>query len=356
MNGVGALGLGLLALLATACASTPAADRVAAPRPPARAAAPAAVPPPAPVRPVEVLPEAFESDDFVVTWAQPGDTAASLARRYLGDARLAWMIEDYAGTAELVPSQEVVIPKRPWNLAGVEPEGYQLVPVLVYHNLAERPRGRMVMAASSFEQQMRYLKAHGYRVISLTEVVEWMQLGRQLPRRAVVLTFDDGYRAFRQHAYPVLRELGFAATLFVYTDYVGAGRNAMSWDDLRQLVAEGFDVQAHSKSHGDLKRAPGEAEAQHLRRLHQELVEPLETFQRQLGRGSRILAYPYGSWDEEVVARAREAGYIAGFSVRRQGNASFVRPLAAHRSQIYGDMSLEDFARNLNVFQQEPLR
>jgi peptidoglycan/xylan/chitin deacetylase (PgdA/CDA1 family) len=266
------------------------------------------------------------------------------------------MIEDYAGVHDLKPGQEVIIPKRAWNTSGVEAGGYQLVPVLVYHNLADRARGRMVMAGSSFEQQMRYLKANGYRVISLSDLVEWMQLGRQLPRRAVVLTFDDGYRAFKQWAYPVLRELGFTATLFVYTDYVGAGRNAMTWEDLRQLIAEGFDVQAHSKTHGDLKRAPGEAEPQHRRRLAQELAEPQEIFQRNLGRRSHVLAYPYGSWDEDVLTRAREAGYVAGFSVRRQGNASFVRPLAAHRSQIYSDMSIEDFARNLNVFQEESLR
>jgi peptidoglycan/xylan/chitin deacetylase (PgdA/CDA1 family) len=257
---------------------------------------------------------------------------------------------------DLAQGQQVIIPKRPWNPSGVEPGGYQLVPVLVYHNLAERSRGRMVLAASSFEQQMRHLKASGYRVVSMSELVEWMQLGRQLPRRAVVLTFDDGYRAFKQHAYPVLRELGFTATLFVYTDYVGAGRNAMTWEDLRQLVAEGFDVQAHSKTHGDLKRAPGEADAQHVRRLQQELAEPREIFQRQLGRKSHVLAYPYGSWDEDVLARARETGYVAAFSVRRQGNASFVRPLAAHRSQIYSEMSLEDFVKNLNVFQEESLR
>ena len=75
-----------------------------------------------------------------------------------------------------------------------------------------------------------------------------------MPKKTVVLTFDDGYRSFRDFAYPVLKELRFTATLFVYTDYVGAGRNALSWDDLKALAAEGFDVQAHSKSHGDLRR------------------------------------------------------------------------------------------------------
>jgi peptidoglycan/xylan/chitin deacetylase (PgdA/CDA1 family) len=343
-----------LPLLAAACATAP----------PPPAPAPAHAPPagPAPARApglphaAEALPEAFESDDFVVTWAKAGDTGESLARRYLGDPRKAWMIEDYMGAREFAPGQEVIIPRRPWNLSGVGPDGYQIVPVLVYHNLADKPRGRMVLAAPTFEQQMRHLKANGYRVIAMAELAEWMRLGRQLPRRAVVLTFDDGYRSFRQYAYPVLKELGFTATLFVYTDYVGAGRNALSWEDLRQLAAEGFDVQAHSKTHGDLRQNPGEAAPQYARRLARELEAPQELFQRHLGRRSRILAYPYGSWDEEVLSRAGEAGYIVAFSVRRQGNASFARPLAAHRSQIYSEMTLEDFVKNLNVFQEEALR
>src|SRR4030095_13915199 len=104
------------------------------------------------------------------------------------------------------------------------------------------------MAASTFREQMLFLKAKGYRVISLREFVEFTRLGRQLPQRSVVLTFDDGYKSFRQYAYPVLKELGFPATLFVYTDYVGAGRNALSWPGVRGLAAAGFGLQAPFKT------------------------------------------------------------------------------------------------------------
>src|SRR5205814_1039322 len=114
---------------------------------------------------------------------------------------------------------------------------------------------RLVLGVDAFAEQMQYLKREGYRVVSLADFVDWVDGKRQLPKRSVVLTFDDGYHAFRDHAYPVLKPLGFSATLFVYTDYVGASRNAMSWEELKGLVAEGFDVQAHSKTHGDLRRA-----------------------------------------------------------------------------------------------------
>jgi len=272
------------------------------------------------------------------------------------DLAQAWLIEDYNGASSFAAGQDVVIPKGPWNRPGVEVRGYQLVPILVYHNLAPEGKGRMVLAARAFEEQMRYLKSEGFRVVSLRDFVEFQRLGRQLPRKSVVLTFDDGYRAFKQWAHPILKELGFPATLFVYTDYVGAGRNALSWAELKDLEAQGFDIEAHSKSHGDLRRIAGEPDAQFARRMEAELEAPLALFQKNMGKLPRILAYPYGATDEDVTKKVREYGYVAAFTVRREGNAAFVHPLRAHRSQIYSEMTLQDFAKNLNVFQEEDLR
>jgi peptidoglycan/xylan/chitin deacetylase (PgdA/CDA1 family) len=340
----------VVALVAVGCASAPPTPAPVAATAPPRAATPAPAPAPPP------LPEVFESEDFIVAFAKAGDTAESLATRYLGDARKAWMIEDYTGARAFEAGQEVVMPRRPWNLSGVDAGGYQIVPILCYHNLGLESKGRLLLAASKFEEQMRYLKANGYRVVSLGEFVEFTRLGRQLPQKAVVLTFDDGYRSFRQYAYPLLKELGFPATLFVYTDYVGAGRSALSWQDLRELAGEGFEVQAHSKSHGDLRRAPGEADAQYVRRMQTELGAPQDLFRRNLGRPSPVIAYPYGGWDESLLGKLAEHGYVAGFSVRRQGNASFIRPLVGNRSQIYSEMTLDDFVKNLNVYQQESLK
>jgi len=333
--------LSITALWLAACATA------TGPSGPAPMAAPAKAPP---------RPAAYQSEDFIVTFAQAGDTPETLAERFLGGADKGWMIEDYTGLRAFAPGQEVVIPRRPWNPAGVTPGGYQIVPILTYHNLAEQAKGRLVLAAASFREQMRYLKTNGYRVVSLADFVDYTRLNRQLPQRAVVLTFDDGYRAFKDHAYPVLKELGFTATLFIYTDWVGAGRGSLSWVDLRELAAAGVDIQAHSKTHADLRRAQGETEAQYARRMQAELEQPQDLFNRNLGRRSQVLAYPYGRWEEGLLPKVKEYGYIAAFSVRRQGNASFVRPLAGHRSQIYSEMTLDDFVRNLNVFQEENLR
>jgi peptidoglycan/xylan/chitin deacetylase (PgdA/CDA1 family) len=316
--------LGLTVVMAlgafTGCATAPASSPAASPAP-------------------DALPERFESDDFIVAFAREGDTALTLAARYLGDERRAWVIEDYDGRSSFSREQQVVIPRRDWNVSGVEPTGYQIVPILVYHSFGPESKGRLVLGAKAFEEQMRYLKAEGYRVIGLRDFVEFMEQGRQIPRRAVILTFDDGYRAFKDLAYPVLKELGFTATLFVYTDYVGTGRNAVTWADLQQFAKEGFDVQAHSKTHGDLRREQGEPDAQYSRRMQAELAEPQALFRRYFGRPADILAYPYGRWDDDLLKKVKENGYIAAFTVRRQGNPAFVFPLRGHRSQIYSEMS-----------------
>jgi peptidoglycan/xylan/chitin deacetylase (PgdA/CDA1 family) len=327
--------LAVLVLLLEGCASIPATSGGQAARPWFR--------------------RVFESEDFIVTYAWWFDTTRTLAARFLGDPARAWMIEDYNGRASFAWGQEIVIPKRPWSVTGVGANGYQLVPVLVYHEIGPQARGRLVIGVEAFAEQMRHLKAEGYRVIPLEDLIEFTALGRQLPRRAVVLTFDDGYKSFLRYAYPILTKLRFPATLFIYTDYVGLSPKALDWDDLHRLAREGFSIGAHTKTHSDLRRHPGESVPAWSRRLEAELAQPLQLFRARLGRAPRVLAYPFGSHDAELADKVREHGYVAAFTVRREGNPAFVHPLLIHRNQVYAQMTLEQFARNLTVFHHEPL-
>ena len=290
----------------------------------------------------------YDSRDFVVVVAKPGDTAEGLAARYLGDPKKKWMIEDYMGARTFSEGQEVVIPKREWNPVGVFPWGYQLVPVLVYHNVGAEDKGKLSIGVRRFEAQMRSLHAEGFHAVSLVDFLEFTAGRRQLPRKSVLLTFDDGYRGFIQYARPMLKDLGFNATLFVYSDFIGAG-NGLSWSDLRALITQGFDVQAHSKTHGNLRRKEEESQGAYAKRVEAELAYPLELFRKNLGRPVDTLAYPYGDTDEEVLQHVAKYGYVAAFTVRRQSNPAFVFPLKISRSQIYSEMTPKDFTRNLAV-------
>jgi len=299
--------------------------------------------------------DVFESRDFVVTMAKSGDTPETLAAHHLGDPRKKWMIEDYMGIRTLAQGQEVVIPKREWNPVGIFPWGYQLVPVLVYHNISAQEKGRLSIAARSFDAQIRQLHDEGFHAVSLADFLAFTAGRRQLPRKSVLLTFDDGYRSFVQYARPILKDYGFGATLFVYSDFIGGG-SALSWQDLKTLTEQGFDVQAHSKSHQNLRRKEGESEAAYAKRIEAELAFPATLFKKHLGRSSDVLAYPFGEMDDELLPYVAKYGYSAAFTVRRQSNPAFVSPLKISRSQIYSEMTAKDFARNLIVFQDEEVK
>src|SRR6185295_5774971 len=131
-----------------------------------------------------------------------------------------------------------------------------------------------------------------------------------------------------------------------------------SWPELRELVKDNVEVQRHSKTHGDLRRASGESEAAYARRMQAELASPLALFRAQLpqpGKSAEAIAYPYGEWDEGLLRFVKEYGYEAGFTVRREANAAFVPLLKINRSQVFSEWTLEQFKKNLNIFQQEPI-
>src|SRR5882724_3421872 len=341
--------LAVALLLAAACSTTRSGP---APQPAERGEpSPPAARQPSPSRD----PEVFESKDFVVTMAKSGDTPETLASRYLGDPKKKWMIEDYMGIRTFSEGQEIVIPRHEWNPVGVFPWGYQLVPVLVYHNISAQEKGRLSIAARTFDAQLRQLHAEGFQALRLTDFLAFTAGRRQLPRKSVLLTFDDGYRSFIQYARPILKDYGFGATLFVYSDFLGGG-SALSWQDLRTLTEQGYDVQAHSKSHGNLRRKEGESEAAYAKRIEAELAFPQTLFTKNLGRPSGALAYPYGEVDDELIPFVAKYGYGVAFTVRRQSNPAWVSPLKISRSQIYSEMTAKDFAQNLIVFQDEEVR
>jgi peptidoglycan/xylan/chitin deacetylase (PgdA/CDA1 family) len=230
-----------------------------------------------------------------------------------------------------------------------------VVPVLVYDGVARERSGRLTVAARSFEQQMQYLRAEGYRPVSLKEFLEFTDGRRQLPMKSVLLTFDGGNKSFLRFVRPVLKDLKYPATLFVPLDAVG-GTDTMTWPELNALLGEGFDVQAYSKTRTELKRHPGESAAQYDARMEAELGVPGIRFRQYFARASETLAYPLGAApDDELARQVRKYGYQAGFTIGRDGNPAFVPPLAIGRTQVRADMTMAEFAQSLVVFRKEPV-
>lgn len=291
------------------------------------------------------------SEDFVVVVAREGDTAEGLARKYLKGAERAWVITEFRNGAPIKPGEVVVIPLRPRRLGGIEAGGHQVVPILTYHDIEEVSKSRFAVTAELFEQQLRYLKENGYTPISLDALDRFLRYEQPLPKKAVVITIDDGYKSAKTIAAPLLKKYGFPATFFIYTDFIGGGKHALSWDEVRELKTEGFSVEAHSKTHSNLAVPPAnESPADRAGRLDAELVAPKHLMEKRIGAEVRYFAYPYGGFDPEVVAGVKAAGYQIGFGAKKGANPFFIDRYRLKRYSVFMEKDLTKFIQMLETF------
>lgn len=128
-------------------------------------------------------------------------------------------------------------------LEGREARRHNVLRILVYHRVdtPESKIGRLdptLLSATprQFSDQMRFLAQH-YRILALDDLLSALDSARALPPRSVLVTFDDGYRDFLNHAWPVLQRWQIPATLFVATDYLGDDGRGFWWDRLHHVIS-----------------------------------------------------------------------------------------------------------------------
>lgn len=160
-----------------------------------------------------------------------------------------------------------VLPARPAWARGCA------VPVVMYHQIGDGPNS-LWLEEKRFAEQVRWLAENGYRAVTFSEACDYVRGVKEPPQgvRPVALTFDDGYGSFYAKAAPLLRRYGFRATVFIITDQVGKGDH-VTWKQLEELVAEGFEVGSHTRSHPDLTRVS-------RKRLSQEIAGSKELIEK----------------------------------------------------------------------------
>jgi peptidoglycan/xylan/chitin deacetylase (PgdA/CDA1 family) len=292
----------------------------------------------------------YRSQNYIVYTGAGQRSTAELADEFLGDAQKSWMIEEANTKGDLEGGGAIVIPLKIRNKGGLNRKGFQAVPVLTYHRFGDNCDSPLCMPAEVFEAQLRYLKKNGYHSVSPAEMLEFLQYRRALPKKSVWITMDDGYRSTYQVAYPLLKKYGFTATLFIYTDFVGASRLAVTWSQLKEMQANGFTIGSHTMTHSDLtKPRPEESEVEFIKRVRRELEGSKRIIDKKLQQDTFVLAYPFGYYDRRAINLAQEAGYIMAASVRRGGNPFFANPLALKRDQVL-KRDMDTFASRLKTF------
>lgn len=295
------------------------------------------------------------SPRFASFVARPGDSLRSIALQYLGDPKMDWLIAEINATESVTSGQFLVVPLEPLNVGGFTVNGHQTVPILTYHKFTTGRGDLTTVNEKAFEEQMKYLEAKGYSVITLDEFFDFLDLNRTIPLKSVVITADDGWRSFYDIAFPILRKYGYPATLFVYTDFVG--KSQLDWDALREMNRNGIDIQSHTKTHRYLdRRTGGESYRDYVEAVKKELIESARIIRKNLNSDVKYVAYPYGETNHLVSALLYKLNFRGGLTVERAGASALSNRFRINRSMVYGTFDIQDFEENLKVFSSHTVK
>ena len=216
------------------------------------------------------------------------------------------------------------------------------VPVLLYHNVTvQAPRADqqalLHISKDNFAAQMGGLKEAGYHAITLDDYYDYVKNGKSLPDKPFIITFDDGYLSNYQYAYPIIRELGMKATIFVITARMGdydVEYPHFSWEQAKEMADSGvIAIGSHTHRH---KEVPTLA---HGDRVY-ELRISKYLLDTKIGQKNVHLAFPYGSSNDEVIRLAVSSGYKTICLVGDEGaNGRDGNVYGLKRLTVTGDMT-----------------
>lgn len=212
--------------------------------------------------------------------------------------------------------------------------------VLCYHGLSETWPASTSVRPEDFERQIEHFVSKGYRGATLSEA-----LSSQLGEKTLVVTFDDAHRSVLELAAPAMARLGVPGTIYVPTGYPDSDRlmgwdgydmwlgtehedelRCMSWEELRGLGAEGWEIGAHTRTHPRLSQLKDEE-------VVAEITNSRNDCEERMGSPCTSIAYPYSDYDERAIRAASDAGYRFAVTVPRGPRAPL--PLEWPRVGVY---------------------
>lgn len=261
--------------------------------------------------------------------------------------------------------------------------------VLSYHEIADDADAitpSYAVTPTFFLRQMDWLRNHGYRFVSVDDVLASRAGGRPLPDKAVLVTFDDAYRSIHVHAWPVLRMFRIPAVVNVVgswleakesIDFDGRPRPRATIADvkaLKEMVDSGlveigshsFDLHRGIQGNPQGNQQPAattrrflpderryESEAVYRRRVQADLERNSDLIRRRFGRAPRVVAWPYGRYNAVTRDVAQKLGMGIGLTLDDGANTRETPLFALRRLLVERSMTLHDFARELAAREQD---
>jgi peptidoglycan/xylan/chitin deacetylase (PgdA/CDA1 family) len=203
------------------------------------------------------------------------------------------------------------------------------VPVLTYHRVVSLPAvGQLdlIVDPANFAAELAAIHGAGYHTITQTQLFDAMYKGARLPSKPIIVSVDDGYVDDVRTILPDLKRLHMVATFFVIT-----GRTSepgfVNDSQIRELDRAGMDVGDHTAHHVDLRAiTPSE--------LRMETAGSRHVLERILGHRVYAFAYPFGAYNDAVVAAVKQAGFTLAYTTGSGSTESTSAPLTMPRIHV----------------------
>src|SRR5208282_718920 len=191
--------------------------------------------------------------------------------------------------------------------------------ILLYHRFGPVVADSMTVTIAVFASQLKYLHDNGYSIVPLHDVVNFAAGHGELPPRAVAITADDGHRTVFSDMKPLVERYRIPVTLFIYPSAISNAPYAMTWEQLAELKATGlFSVESHTYWHPNFRIEKRRLSAEDYGKfVDSQLGKSRQVLERRLGGHVTMLSWPFGIYDDELIAAAAKSGYAAAFTIER---------------------------------------
>ncbi len=182
-----------------------------------------------------------------------------------------------------------------------------VVPILMYHSVSPEARkeNRLSVSVNAFERQMRFLRERKYNVLPLEELAGLIKEKKKIPRRAVAITFDDGYKNNYAYVFPILKKYNLAATIFIIINEVGRQQNdRLSWEEIKVMRDSGLiSIGSHALGPEPLINIKSESE------IRKQIFESKRILEKKMGCPVVVFSYPEGRFNDKIKQLVKDAGY-----------------------------------------------
>lgn len=242
----------------------------------------------------------------------------------------------------------LTIGERPGYIHKQSVEMDEGLPVLVYHQvlpLESMSTMNSTISLESFEQQMAYLAEHQFETLTAHELYDYLEGRLVVPGKAVLLTFDDGLLSTKEYAYPILKQYGFTALQHIISSRTNRAQGSQLFDaegplqfftaeDIETL-ADVFQFEAHTNELHSQDAGTGVALGQSKEDILLDLRKNIEQVPTAVS-----IAYPFGHYNGDFIAAAKEAGLLIGFTTT-EGYAN--RKMSNYEVSRYGVTEKKSF-------------